>query len=426
MSDMAQWSDANFRFIALHGAKPTPVTYGHTSVALNDTDTALVVGGCTQGGYTAEVSHITALRLTLPSAQDRAVNGVTDTNVDVAWHVPTIVRRSTHTTPHTDTPAEIHSCAYASATRIPLPHGRTGVVVFGGIHEEEATDAMVVLDVTEYLTDPRRPIVMLTLESIGAPPQGRFGHSAVWDDDCRRLVVAGGSNGSDLLRNGEDLQDVHMWRITEEGTDGVLRGIWTSFDVTIPQDLALGRCNVCTLVGRNLWLFGGGAETTNNLTVMNLDTGTVVPIGLVAGPYDAPRCPDPRLSHVGWRHGPHMVVHGGWSGRSPSSEVWECDLTAGWTMQEAASIQQPVAAPTNLPLNFTQLAQIAQLTGRSVPQLLAELFAGEYELYGDSDSDLDGAVDDEGTADGGGSAGAGPGSDDDDHDMDAHAHQLSD
>ena len=74
------------------------------------------------------------------------------------------------------------------------------IFVFGGIHEGESSGSLqlVQLDNNEA-PEWETPI------ADGLAPEPRFGHSCAWKLDSNRLIFVGGSNGADLLRDGEDL-----------------------------------------------------------------------------------------------------------------------------------------------------------------------------------------------------------------------------
>lgn len=48
----------------------------------------------------------------------------------------------------------------------------------------------------------------MTGKASGQEPSPRFGHSCSYHDSSDSLIFVGGSNGTDLIRNGEDLEEV--------------------------------------------------------------------------------------------------------------------------------------------------------------------------------------------------------------------------
>merc|ERR1711988_2096205 len=207
--------------------------------------------------------------------------------------------------------------------------------------------------------DPANPILVLQVENSGVLPGPRFGHTAVWDESTQLLIVAGGSDGSDLLRNGQDLQDVPMWSISSLNGNKV-SAVWAPVDVTIPQTCALGRCNGSCVVERNLWMIGGGADSTNNVTVINLDSFAVVPVDMAVAPIERAREPRGRLSHVSWHFGPQLIIQGGWTNQA-TDECWEIDMSGGWTeLAEGTVARQP---PRASPYLISQRIGLAQMLG---------------------------------------------------------------
>ena len=48
------------------------------------------------------------------------------------------------------------------------------------------------------------------LTQSGREPSPRFGHSCTFHKRTNSLIFIGGSNGTDLLRNGEELREVSL------------------------------------------------------------------------------------------------------------------------------------------------------------------------------------------------------------------------
>jgi hypothetical protein len=281
--------------------------------------------------------------------------------------------------------AEPTARAYASVTRLAgdagaceaaaaacgVPAARATLLVFGGIHDDEATNALEVAElsirptshplgegdlaqraqgaaVAAALAADARTSVACEVAwrlpfTVGNPPCARFGHAAAFvpqgapssretspgrsrsthGHGCGRraqsgrLIVCGGSDGSDLLRNGTDLTDVFVltWhgvpaddpteeealRAEEKGSAeeansedssssssrrrrrcraaSAVEGTWSEAvthwragHVFPPGGRYLGRCGSAALVGRKLLVFGGGARLSSSLVTLDLDT----------------------------------------------------------------------------------------------------------------------------------------------------------
>jgi hypothetical protein len=126
----------------------------------------------------------------------------------------------------------------------------------------------------------------------------RFGHSStvlqhltkhdaatgVYESTC---LFAGGSNGSDLLRNGQDYQDIWLLKLsantTPETTTSVISDSscnsvtaeWIPIviygDTVRPARYTLGRCHTAELVGTKVLFFGGSAKLDNTIQVFDTD-----------------------------------------------------------------------------------------------------------------------------------------------------------
>jgi len=51
----------------------------------------------------------------------------------------------------------------------------------------------------------------------GSEPSPRFGHSLTYIASLNGVVLVGGSDGNDLVRNGQELRDVYVLRIHRSG-----------------------------------------------------------------------------------------------------------------------------------------------------------------------------------------------------------------
>jgi hypothetical protein len=110
--------------------------------------------------------------------------------------------------------------------------------------------------------------------------------TGVYECTC---LVAGGSNGSDLLRNGQDYQDVWLLKLTakpqlpststattviSDSRNSSVIADWTPItifaDTVRPAQYTLGRCHTAELVGKRVLFFGGSARLDN--TIQAFDT----------------------------------------------------------------------------------------------------------------------------------------------------------
>jgi hypothetical protein len=300
-------------------------------------------------------------------------------------------------------PSSATSDARDDVANAPVRASRETLLVFGGIHDEEATAAFEVAELsiqpavvasdskkkTKAMSEERAagnsssigPVASCQVtwrvpRTTGELPRARFGHAAAFvphtpsinantaaaeaatdgkaEDrgglesprGCRtshygsldhghdrsplgRLIVCGGSDGSDLLRNGTDLNDVFVltWhgpngsgaeeedegegegsytgegahtsdgsssnninnrssdgepqrpprfqRLRSPGAEGTWSEVsthWRPGHVFPPGGLYMGRCCSSALIGRKLLVFGGGARLSNHLVTLDVDT----------------------------------------------------------------------------------------------------------------------------------------------------------
>ena len=253
------------------GDSPRP-KYGHTACALGPRHLA-ILGGVRYGGYRGDVSdcHI----LSLDASGDNPTNGTAE------WQC---IRAAPD--------GECTSRAYCSLTLVPAiccdgsdMAAGPSLMAFGGIHEGEAIGALERLrltpdlrprvdaaadDASGALADaPPAGAVWQAVDATGAPPAGRFGHSAHLHERTKRLILVGGSDGSDLLRDGRDF---HVDG-NHEGEGGQGDGVFTlQLDTmewsrlrmvgeAVPPLVQLklaGRCHISILVHDHILCFGGG------------------------------------------------------------------------------------------------------------------------------------------------------------------------
>eukprot|EP00603_Paraphysomonas_imperforata_P007004 CAMPEP_0114427744 /NCGR_PEP_ID=MMETSP0103-20121206/8530_1 /TAXON_ID=37642 ORGANISM="Paraphysomonas imperforata, Strain PA2" /NCGR_SAMPLE_ID=MMETSP0103 /ASSEMBLY_ACC=CAM_ASM_000201 /LENGTH=675 /DNA_ID=CAMNT_0001596863 /DNA_START=57 /DNA_END=2084 /DNA_ORIENTATION=+ len=126
----------------------------------------------------------------------------------------------------------------------------------------------------------------------GSEPSPRFGHSCTYHPRTNSLIIMGGSDGTDLLRNGEELREVYLLTIVppldppsihrkqsrnaidDATTFTNVAFVWSQLRVDCGDAVGLqvpGRCHSASLVSRDkLLVFGGSAfGTTNAVIVMD-------------------------------------------------------------------------------------------------------------------------------------------------------------
>ena len=244
--------------------------YGHSACSVGELSLALL-GGVRYGGYRGDVSDCHVLQLSLAPP-----------------HAPHCVWRELRS----DEGGACTSRAYSSLTRVPAAclgggvashtHGAC-LLAFGGIHDGAAIDALEQLPLGDATVGGAavgdaavggRPaaatVAWAALATSGTAPCARFGHSAHLHARTNRLLVVGGSDGSDLLRNGDDF---HPMGATDDASsgDGVfslqLETLqWSRLRVRVPPGSGLaptslligGQCHTSALVHDRVLLFGGG------------------------------------------------------------------------------------------------------------------------------------------------------------------------
>jgi len=208
------------------------------------------------------------------------------------------------------------SRGYHSAVVVRID-ARDCMLVWGGLHHRGRIGQLELLDLQSMQWRPGH--------ADGMEPSARFGHSCVaitagdypsktsrttslqQQVEVDRLVFAGGSNGSDLVRNGEELYDIHVLHIVRacaftttigssaRGSDSSSSNnsssksfndqlVWSMPRLSVlPPSLPLrdvipGRCHSVASVGNQIIFFGGGAEHTNTVSVL-----TVPPFSVSSG-----------------------------------------------------------------------------------------------------------------------------------------------
>jgi hypothetical protein len=137
----------------------------------------------------------------------------------------------------------------------------------------------------------------------GAAPLARFGHSCTLlphltkEDETActveySLLVAGGSNGSELLMidedvAGRDLRDVWLLTLSAKAChDGSLTFIsqWkvliASSSGILPPLNSIGRCHSAELVDKNIIFFGGGAKFDHYIQILDVTDIPLRPVSV--------------------------------------------------------------------------------------------------------------------------------------------------
>jgi len=163
-----------------------------------------------------------------------------------------------------------------------------------------------------------------------------------------RLVIVGGTNGTDMLRNGVELGQVHILSILSPSSLSLSSThdlVWSTPQLVRAEGHASvgglrnledfpGRCHCACLLGTNrIITFGGGARNSNTVTVLDLDVEererererVTYYVPNVKGAAPLRRC-----SCVGALVGKWMVIQGGWhNGHGELSDVQLLDLSYG-------------------------------------------------------------------------------------------------
>jgi len=168
------------------------------------------------------------------------------------------------------------------------------------------------------------------------------------------LIFTGGSNGTDLVRDGRELRDIHILSV-ENRADGSFSLSWSTPIIFAPggENLIPGRCHTASLCGSKIIYFGGSAEHTSEVVVLDLlpseasksECEVIARRGgggeaerpfqyLLHSPFVdrrtlGKRCPRPwqRLSHVSFLVGTRLIIQGGFSKHFRElGDVWSCDL----------------------------------------------------------------------------------------------------
>eukprot|EP01038_Epipyxis_sp_PR26KG_P013960 gene13960-18724_t len=235
----------------------------------------------------------------------------------------------------------IYSVGYHSACVVDID-GDSSMVVFGGLHNNAPTAELEILNI--------RTNSWRKGNFSGQQPSPRFGHSCLYIKSSNIMIFSGGSNGSDLLRDGEELTDIFLLRIIRSQTsnepDQMIWSMISYNNESLSPYPFPGRCHTATSVGSKIIYFGGGAKNSNTTIIADISTilldiktadldessdhtynveFTVPSITTKSGVIISP--PRPRVSHVSAHIGRYMIMFGGWSNlNSELNDIWLLDL----------------------------------------------------------------------------------------------------
>jgi hypothetical protein len=368
-----------FRSIPTNTFNMPRFKYGFSSVML-DFKTILLFGGCTQGGYSGQCTDLHIITLNFYSTQrDSTVIAMNNNEIqyssstmptedndtdnyidfiDAVYINPYEPRElpihlnlrnnmdnlisykwnSTYRDSYKPTPRGYHTCNLVTLTNKSL-------IFFGGLTGSGPTSCLEILDLRNGLW--KKGITS------GSEPSPRFGHTCVMDEEDR-LIYTGGSNGSDLLRNGNEIKDVHILTIVRStsinnvSSDQLL--VWTTLKISYPQ-LLPGRCHNANIIGNKIIYFAGSAENTDYITVLDLketinvsndsddelmEDGAIIENGnnqelknYIYRPYVCKgNKPIVRCSSVGVTIGNHLIIFGGWNNQMRClGDIWSVNLS---------------------------------------------------------------------------------------------------
>ena len=274
-------------------------------------DSIIVYGGCRGGGYTGDCSNLYEIIVQMP-----------EDNPDGDEAIATY--RQLHT-------VGTHLTRGYHSANLVVVDGDPCLMVFGGFHHSSATDSL------ELLHLPSLSWIPIGDRISGTPPCERFGHSMTplkefsgllatlhadlnsklervrsdgTDDSLRRqsspalcrtssacsqsssssvlsssstenkrYILIGGSDGSDLIRDGRELLHVYVLDLIRASSGDTFQ--WSCPSIYFPEGTShkeiVGRCHSAAVVGSKIVLYGGSARCQNT-QIYVLDTEpTVLP-----------------------------------------------------------------------------------------------------------------------------------------------------
>ena len=354
-----------------------PPRYGHSSTAgravlpgsaPNAAPLPCVVihGGMMSGGYTGEMEDTWLL---YPDA-----DSVAESQSEPGWEATALWRWKRLDPPERTPmpPARGYHAACAS------PDG-TRVYIFGGIADQESLGDGWVLNTGDWTWSR-------LASATPVMPDARFGATLHFlpATDPHTLWLFGGSDGADLLRDGDDKADV--WALDTRTSEW--KQVTPANEPSFPRNL--GRCHSAVVVGTKVLFFGGSCLTSRSVSWFCTQTLTFgapllakcLSVGVTDGAasllnYEsdgsfvqtatagtgwvslpsvqaaspamldrAGQAPTSRLTHLAaLLDGTRMLLTCGWQ-RGPSSrgcvnDVWLLDLAPAHGTQARAKPQQP-------------------------------------------------------------------------------------
>ena len=238
-----------------------PPRYGHSATAVRAVspgsapDAApvpcvVVHGGMMSGGYTGEMDDTWLL---YPDAAS-----LVGCRFEPGWEASALWRWKRVGPPDRGPfpPSRGYHAACAS------PDG-TRVYIFGGIAGQESVGDGWVLNTTDW-TWAR------LLAGTPVVPDARFGASllSVPASGAHTLWLFGGSDGADLLRDGDDKTDV--WTLDTRTAEW--KEVQPANEPPFPRNL--GRCHSSVVVGTKVVFYGGSALTSRSLSWFDTQTLT--------------------------------------------------------------------------------------------------------------------------------------------------------
>ena len=287
---------------------------------------AVRFGGFESGGYTNETSEVWVLTIVDYEYEDDTLDQF------AIWE-----KMETNGFP-------IRARAYHSATFI---HDRYLVIIGGMTHMGSCMEECILDTKTWTWID-------INLSVLGEP-NGRHGHSMVWDKRRDRLVMFGGGSGTDLLRTGADNNEVWELKMKgivvphyDEDVAEIDNELWEwskihkntipklrnehrmrdeydsddtdeseggsnddEIDLSRVESLCLGRCHNAMKISPDtaLLMFGGGRPSTNGVLGYDLSTDRFLRPNIF-GPLPVPRFTGVAsfLESEGY-----ILVHGGYN-----------------------------------------------------------------------------------------------------------------
>ena len=288
----------------------------------------ILFGGLTLGGYRGDVNGMYTLDVTFFNAETN--EEISDTAAfSCTYPIGTRIKWSGNLTGHQRSSASTLvpiSRGYHTANVIKLNGDRRSLVLFGGLHEHQPCNSLEIYDIgtnswvyngsdTTYSSPQINYIVS------GAGPSSRFGHSSTLISN--KLYICGGSDGNDLVRNGNELRDLYILEFFSEHN----RLTWSQpvIPTTLSHQFYPGRCHTATVTGDKIFFFGGGARHTNDIVMFNTLTNAV----------DLPEiCVDeeglfinPRVSAIAVSRGVELFIFGGFNkDYGQFGDLWKINL----------------------------------------------------------------------------------------------------